>query len=221
MAKPNKTTPVQQTPVATPEVAELIDAGTTESEVVVAETPVVEESPVVEAPVVEEAPKVVDIVVAKEELSEFEKQLATLLNKGDSKVIYVISTLKTYIKEMAPGVQMNFKDGAQRQYGLWKLVSLIAESYEAADFKTAWGILLGFFNEHAKGVFGPRYAFRFSEDWSYNPDELEALQRILDLCMLTAQPSSRKSVLSQINFTKVLSKGFSESARNKIVSFYR
>jgi hypothetical protein len=120
---------------------------------------------------------------------------------------------------MAPGIKMTQVDGAKHQESLWNLIKNVV-NLDPEEFKKAWTLLLAFFNNYADGVFNDRYVFRFFEVVNLDPASIAGFQNILNLIKLTAEPSTRTVSLKQVDLEKTTNKGFTEKAKQNIMSFY-
>ena len=152
--------------------------------------------------------------------SSFDAMIAKLKETGTPDQKSLIKAIETYMVNMAPGQLMDNNKGAQYQYSFWKLISSLVESAPQEEFKKLWSILLAYFDEYQKGAFAEKYVFRFSEYWHQNVDELSAYQRILNLIKLTANQANRSKGLKQIDMARTLELGFSEQARQRVLTFY-
>lgn len=132
----------------------------------------------------------------------------------------LISGIEQYMRNMAPGVPVDFDSGAKFQHTFWKLISGVAESAKPDEFKKLWSILLAYFNEFKTTVFHERYVYRFSENWVWSQTDLNGFQRILNILHLTCDPNTRALGLKQVSLDRSLSEGFSDDARQRIVGFY-
>lgn len=175
------------------------------------------------AAVVTVAPVVVHKQVAKSaaKVDSFDEVIAAVEASGTSDQRNLVAFLQGYVTKMAPGVPFDFQDGAKVQYNLWKTIHSVTENYTQDDFRKLWFILLAFFHKHSgKGAFGERYVFRASEFWTHGDDELNAFQRILNLLIITADPVTRQKGLASVSVTNSVHVGFSEEARQRVLTFY-
>jgi hypothetical protein len=153
--------------------------------------------------------------------SAFNVQMGALKANGTLFQKALIHSLEDYLEVMKPGVPVNKDVGARKQYDLWKAISTIAESSASNEFKKLWNILLAYFEEYKGAAFHDRYIFRFSEYWIWNENELAALQRVINLIKLTSNPAERAFGLKQVVLDKTLELGFSDTAKQRIVIFYK
>lgn len=205
MADPTETTPENQAPT-------IADLGTVEPK---PETKVTKVQATRPAP----PPAAPSEPVAPKPLS-FTDTISQFKTKGTPNQKALIVALEKYIEVMAPGVPVTGENGARHQYTLWRTIYNIVHNIPITEFKATWQLLLLYFNEYQATVFHERYVFRFSEYWVHTQDELNGFQRIVNLLKLTCVPASREIGLKQVNINATLSQGFTEDARQRILSFY-
>jgi len=127
--------------------------------------------------------------------------------------------LKTYTEDMKPRVPVNNDAGAAKNYTLWKTLEDIINLEDNTLFKEKYKLVNKYFNDYKDGAFGPIYLFRFSEYWRWSTDELDAFHRLLNIIVLTCDPTKRQEGLKQVDLNKALSEGFTEQARQNITNF--
>jgi hypothetical protein len=152
--------------------------------------------------------------------TDFETQMNGFKQNGTVAEKSLISGIEQYMKNMAPGKPIDFDVGARQQYQFWKLISGLAENSKTEDFKKLWSILLTYYKKYKTGVFHERYVFRFSENWVWSESELHGFQRVINVINLTCDPAERISGLKQVSLDRSLSEGFTDDARQRIVSYY-
>jgi hypothetical protein len=193
------------------------------------------QEPVVEqtaAPVVEEkqpeAPKA-PVQASKAEVKQAPAKTPTTLDQliqrvqesGNQTEKMVVEAIAQYREVMQPGKPVVPANGVQAQYRLWKFLSYLLESAPQEDFRRAWNVLLNMVHLHKDEIFGDRYVYRFSEEWTFFQEELSAYQRLLNILKLTANAQERATGLKQVDLNRSLEVGFSESARQRLVGFYK
>lgn len=154
--------------------------------------------------------------------ASFDVLLQNLKNKGSLSEKSLIQSLESYLVAMQPGRPITDTEGMQHQYTLWRTIHSVVHQVTHEDFAKHWNLLLAFFAQYQgdNQVFHDRYVFRFSEHWTRDESELQAFQRILNLIKLTSNPNTRKQNLKQVSLNRTLEVGFSEEARQKLLSFY-
>jgi len=155
------------------------------------------------------------------EYTEFETLINKIKESGTATQKTLILAIETYMEKMKPGMPVDDATGARNQYVFWKTISGLVERAEKDEFKKLWSILLGYFDQYKDGAFHDRYVFRFSEFWHYSISELNAYQRVINLIKLTANAKERESGLKQVDLERTLAEGFSEEARQRIITFYK
>lgn len=171
-----------------------------------------------DAPVIEQSPVVEQRKVTQS--TDFASAIEQLKTSGTQAQKSLIVGIESYITKMSPGVPIDANQGAREQYVFWKLISSIAESTPNDEFKKIWNLLLAYFEFYKDTVFHERYIFRFSEYWTWSEDDLNAFQRVINLIKLTSNPTERTASLSHVSIDRSLAVGFSDEARQRIVSFY-
>lgn len=199
------------------------------------ETPSTEQQPAPQAEVQTIAPQVVDQTpqepvkpievkqtkVEHEAISDFLSKVEEMKVSGTSAQKILIASIEKYLSDMAPGKQVEVNAGARSQYSLWKAISYVVETAPSEEFKKLWSILLAFFEEYKDKAFHDRYVFRFSEYWMWPLTELNGLHRIINIIKLTSNAKERTKGLKQVDLDRSLAEGFSDEARQKLISFYR
>lgn len=166
-------------------------------------------------------PVVKETTVEPEAISDFLSKVEEMKVSGTSAQKILIASIEKYLNDMAPGKQVEVNAGARSQYSLWKAISYVVETAPAEEFKKLWSILLAFFEEYKDKAFHDRYVFRFSEYWLWPLTELNGLHRIINIIKLTSNAKERAKGLKQVDLDRSLAEGFSDEARQKLISFYR
>ena len=131
-----------------------------------------------------------------------------------------ISQIEDYVAKMKPGQIVTPEEGANHQLNLWRLIKTTLAN-ATGEFNTLFGMLLGYAYAHKNGVFHDRYIFRFSENFTFNPEEIQAFQAILNLVNVTCIPGDRKALLRQVDLHRTLAVYFDEPTRQRVVAFYK
>lgn len=128
--------------------------------------------------------------------------------------------LARYIETMAPGKPVDEELGGQMQMSLWSTIKFVLDK-SGSEFVSLYSELLRIVHEHRKGVFSPRYVFRFAGSTRLNQNERRNFERMMNLIMATCDPSSRMIALRQINMHTTLS-GFAHEPKKqqRIAGFY-
>lgn len=175
------------------------------------------------APVVSAPQKTAPVVSLKQPAAAegFRALIEKMKTDGTKDEKKLIANIEQYMQRMAPGQPMGGDDGARNQHALWKVIQGLVERAPQEEFRKLWNILLGYFEESKDGVFGDRYIFRFAESWHHSEAELTAFQRILNVIKLTSNANERSKGLRQVDLGRSLETGFSEEARQRLLSFYQ
>lgn len=132
----------------------------------------------------------------------------------------LVANLERYMEKMKPGMPVNNDEGARNQYQLWRTIQSVIENSSPEEFNKLWYIVLVYFKNFRTGALGERYVFRFSEYWIQSEEDLATFQRILNLIILTADPSTREKNLKQVSLPRTLEKGLTDFGRQRLLSFY-
>lgn len=151
----------------------------------------------------------------------FESYIEAMKAAGNLGTKAFISFLDDYVTSMNPARRMTDDVGSQHQMRLWGYISTVVEKTSGEEFTTNWRILLAYANQHAAGVFNPRYVYRFSPAWTRGEDSLNAFNRIIDLVLMTANPATRAEKLRRVALDRALHTSVSPEASQRIVAFYQ
>lgn len=155
------------------------------------------------------------MVAFEAKLKEAEKLNDVLTNE-------LMLFMADYVLSMAPGVNIDLRAGAAKQKAFFKMLQKVIEKSTIDTFKTNWIIVLSYFWAYRRDkALGERYVNRFSEYWQNKDEDLTAYQRIVNLCLLSANPAERSKVLKQVDINKTLEIGFTEVGRNNVKTFYK
>lgn len=177
------------------------------------------------APVVAAPPIVQEVAEPADEastvpLTEFQQMIKKIMDEGTAVQKQVVQRLEAYVESMAPGKPVEPSTGAALQYELWSVIEFIFDAAPREEFTMLWNLLLGYFREHEKGVFGARYVNRFSESWKNSSMKLTGFQRILNLLSVTARPENRAEGLKSVDINSTLTNGITPEGRARILGFY-
>ncbi len=202
-------------------VSETVAAPVQENTAVAVETPVVTPTPV--TPVVAEPTPVAVKPTPIAPVPQVVQPVVVTVTGNDTKTDLMIATiqdtLKQYLTAMAPNKPMPAKTGAANQYTLYRLINNVCNMSEG--FAPCWNELLKIFNEHKTGSLAERFVFRFAEELPGTKEDHNAFFRLLNLLIVTADPTTRKESLKQVSIYKTTQDGFTETARNNISQFYK
>lgn len=153
-------------------------------------------------------------------VNDFASYIANVKVIGSHRSRSFIQQMETYIANMQPGRIISNEEGASHQHSLWRLIKSTLENTTVNEFESSYAMLLGFAFANRSGVFHDRYIFRFSEYFTFNQDEVQAFQAILNLINITCVPGDVKTLLRQVDLRRTLSTYFDEETRQRVIGFY-
>lgn len=132
----------------------------------------------------------------------------------------LLGFLKTYIKDMAVGLPVDPRVGANKQSALWQHIKNILDKIPTDEFVDVWKLLLRFAYQNRNSVFNETHIFRFiTTNWN-NQNDIIGFTNILKLIISTADTTQAKNNLAKIDLNKATSTGISNIGKNRIISFY-
>lgn len=133
----------------------------------------------------------------------------------------VIEGVYQYIANMRPNMPVTPEDGARQQVNLFRNLSTLFNRVEG-DFSLVFPAVLKLFEHHSDGVFAETHRFRFMDQaHQLGSKDRIAFHNMVHMLSSLAAPSDRQSMLKQIDMTKAMEHGFTESARNRVRTFFR
>lgn len=131
----------------------------------------------------------------------------------------VMSILTTYAEQMAPRRPVTDAKIIEQQRLLFEaLTKTINESGE--DFEKLMKMVFAFFEENRAGVFHETRVFRGMDNIPLSANDRAALQRLINMFKLLANPQSRKLNLKQVDLHATLQYGITEVGRNRVLAFF-
>ena len=131
----------------------------------------------------------------------------------------VMSILNTYAEQMAPRRPITDAKIVEQQRLLYEaLTKTINDSGE--DFEKLMKMVFAFFEQHRAGVFHETRVFRGMDSIPLSASDRAALQRLINMFKLLANPQSRKLNLKQVDLHATLQFGITEVGRNRVLSFF-
>lgn len=129
--------------------------------------------------------------------------------------------MRRYEKNMGGNTPVSVSDGAMYQAFLWNDIIRYVLLKERQEFVALMGELLKWFFEQRNDALSRRAAFRFIPSTRLSSADKKNLERLLNLFISTADGSTRKLALSQINLRSTLS-GFDHDSplQRRVMSFY-
>ncbi len=127
--------------------------------------------------------------------------------------------LAEYIEAMRPGREVSANDGMLMQVKLNALIKSVLRQ-EGEEFISQMKYLLAAFEEHRGGVFGERYVFRFVDTVPLSRGDRTALERLVNLFMVTADAKSRQDALKHVDLAKVAETLQDGKMQERLFQFY-
>lgn len=203
----------------------VIDQGTqiTESKIdVVAAATAAKEIPVQTAAKPTDA-AVADVGVSVSDDSDLAKLLNQLQESGTVQQKTLVNNLKKYMEDMQPGKPTAPAQGAMHQMRLWEILRSVVENPDPAEFRKQMFIVRAFFKRYAneKTAFNDHYINRFAESWTRSAQQLAALQRLVNVFRLTADPLTTAEKLKHVDLARSLTHHFSEQHRQRVLAYFQ
>lgn len=131
-----------------------------------------------------------------------------------------LDQLIQYAEDMAPDKTMNAEQGARHQAALYSTIECFLEN--TRDFALGFSALLITFHHFRNGAMSPMYAYRFMEHVQLPKQKQLAMNKILDLLIMTCTPdiSKRLDVLKHINIARSVAQPFSDTARMNVAQYF-
>lgn len=128
--------------------------------------------------------------------------------------------LDLYLAEMTPGKPLEAERGMEMQLQLWKAIK-DALKKEGSEFVAHYSTLLQTVHAHRRtGAFNERYVYRYFQNLRMPAAERRNFERMLNLMLTTADPSTRRLALRQINLPTTLSGFEDEGVRQRVTDYY-
>lgn len=131
----------------------------------------------------------------------------------------VRENLEKYVEFMKPGRAHRGKEGMNHQVMLFRTIQVVLRQ-RGADFHKLYAYLLSVVNEHRKDVFDERYVFRYMDMVTLTNVERRSFERILNLIINTANPSTRQQAVKQIDLDATMELFKDPEAQQQIQGFY-
>ncbi len=185
-----------------------------------------EPAPVVETVQVAAKPteaEVADIGTSVTDTSDLGKLLNKIDIEGTQQQKTLVFNLNKYMDDMLPGKPMPAQQGAQNQMRLWDILRGIVENPDPVEFRRQMFIARAFFKRYAKEktALNDRYIHRFADAWTRSNQHLTAMQRLINILVLTADPLTTADNLKQVDLARSMEVYFSEATRQRLMSYYQ
>ena len=131
----------------------------------------------------------------------------------------VVQFMIEYADKMRPKRSISESEGASYQALLaQQLLNLI--NNEDEYFKPLFSACLRVMEHEAEGAFAATHVFRFLENVRLTKDERTAFTNTVDMMRLLGPVQGRKVAARQINLERAMAKGFKDSGRQRILSYF-
>lgn len=130
--------------------------------------------------------------------------------------------LDGYIAAMAPGKPVSNADQATNQLQLWRAFQFVITKKEA-EFVSLWTLLLQYFYDHRdnrNGALSRTYAYRAMSDIRLPSPERRNFERLLNLAIVTCDPSTRRFAIKQVDLKGALAGFVDNEIVQRITAFY-
>ncbi|HXQ32681.1 MAG TPA: hypothetical protein VN843_01540 [Anaerolineales bacterium] len=154
-------------------------------------------------------------------IKAFDDLIARTLIIAPTPLKETIYFMQKYVIKMAPEQNNDSTTGASNQLLFFRTLKNLIERSTPETFNKSWNIVLSFFWRYKNGALGERYVNRFSEDWTMGDPNLTYFQRLINLCLVSANPSERLKVTKKVNVPKTVEAGFTPSGVQNILQFYK
>ena len=129
-----------------------------------------------------------------------------------------------YMDAMAPGRPMNEVEGVKHQVKLYRALDIVFNRLSDEDFRKFYPALLYLFHEYGdevNGVFSMVHVYRFPEYLTLSTVEQDTFHRLLNMMIVTANPTTRPDAIRSLNWAYTLGVGLTDDARARVQSFYQ
>lgn len=164
---------------------------------------------IVQVETVNEVPKEETVLNIPKEIEEYPLTVQIKLHE-----------LNEFAKVMDIKAKGSNENRAQQQKRLYHIILDPADRFTDEDFAIFFPILLNFFNEHKDDLFHHDYAFRGWSLLKVSERDLKAMEFLLNLFILMADPKSRAVEARQISWSLSLQHIKSERARKRILDYF-
>lgn len=132
--------------------------------------------------------------------------------------------IQEYMDAMAPGKLMNEVEGVKHQVKLYRALDIVFNRLSDEDFRKFYPALLYLFHEYGdevNGVFSMVHVYRFPEYLTLSTVEQDTFHRLLNMMIVTANPTTRPDAIRSLNWAYTLGVGLTDDARARVQSFYQ
>ncbi len=152
----------------------------------------------------------------------FEDHIAKMLLIDDKLLKTTIQFLKEYVVKMDPKqTEFDGEEGAKYQERFFFVLKNLIDKTSSENFSKYWNVVLSFFWRYRNGALGPRHVTRFPSYWNPSDTNLDVFNRLVNLCIVSSDPSKRGNTTKFTNVTKTIETGYTENGVKNILQFYR
>lgn len=130
-----------------------------------------------------------------------------------------LQTIEEYIRQLQPNKPIEDLEVARLQRTLYMSLKNIINIVDE-DFARTWAAVLQLFHGGRYMMFSQINVYRGMPQVDLKPKEREAFTRLVNMCLVTADPQSRAFAKRQVDFTRTTEFEITDLGRNKIASFY-
>lgn len=174
------------------------------------ETPVQEEQKPVEE---QQKPSVVNTQTATPPSTPVAIKMAELT---------VEEMLQPYLETMKPNRPIATQAAAEQTQSLYRVMESVFRNNDTQDkFNAAWSKFLSIVKQYREEHFHETRVYRGVPQWNLGNTAYTKFTRLVQLALETCQDGANSKFFKTINTDKFFTDGFSESDKQKIMSFYR
>lgn len=162
----------------------------------------------------------------------FNKALERAKATGTDLTKELVSFMQKYVVDMKYDQknEMDPNKGAAYQKNFCRMImkviekstgKVIIDGREQDEFRQNWIVLLTFFWFYRKGALGPKEVNRFAANWQNADEGVTIFQRLVNLCLLSANPADRPKTLKQADILRTLDLGLTQEGKERVIGFYR
>jgi hypothetical protein len=130
--------------------------------------------------------------------------------------------LQPYLEAMKPNRPITTQAAAEQTQSLYRVMESIFRNNDTQDkFNAAWSKFLSIIKQYREEHFHETRVYRGVPQWNLGNSAYTKFTRLIQLALETCQDGANSKFFKTINTDKFFTDGFSESEKQKIMSFYR
>lgn len=130
-----------------------------------------------------------------------------------------VSVFTEYAKNMG-GIAPPLDKCVQNQVGLYRAIVMCINKNDK-DFSKTWQALLDIVNDPKNMAFHESRLFAYMPYITLDEDQRRSFRHVFMFMKMTADERNRRSVLQQIDFSRLLQTQITEEGRNRLINFYQ